>query len=165
MSRHWTVFVKMPPHIRWLVLPRYLVARRDFVYEAETVSICPAWPAEEMQAMAPGRAAPCCAALCWPAPLRGLVGLCAGTLLFTFTYTFVALQCETSCQQSSSLTNHPGYPFSSLVPCPATVKGKGFCSARTRLFLSQLTGDGLTSQLHSLIIPSYCLKVHPFTDS
>lgn len=89
---------------------------------------------------------------------RGIVGLCAGTLLFTFTYTFVALQCETSCQESSSLTNHPSYPFSSLVPCPANVKGTGFCSAQTRLFLSQLTEDGLTSQLQSLIIPLYAWK-------
>lgn len=105
----------------------------------------------------PCRAVPCCAALCW-SPLRGILGLCAGTLLFTFTYTVVAVQHETSCQESSSLTNHPGYPFSSLAPCPANVKGTGFCSAQTRLFLSQLTEDGLTSQLQSLIIPSYCLK-------
>lgn len=159
MSRHWTlsVFVKMPPHIRWLVLPRYLVAK---AWPCIWSRNCPLLSCMTCRWNASHGSRPC-----WSAPLRGIVGLCAGALLFTFTDTFVALQCETSCQESSSPTNHPGYPFSSLVSCPANIKGTGFCPAQTRLFLSQLTEDELTSQLHSLIIPSYCLKVHPFTDS
>lgn len=103
-----SVLVKMPPHIKRLVSLSYLASTTwPCINEAETVPICPALPADEMQATAPGHAAPR-----WCALLRGIVGLSVGE--FLFTHTFVALRCVTSCQESSFLTNRPGYPFPNL---------------------------------------------------
>lgn len=55
-----------------------------------------------------------------------------------------------------------------LVPCLRSSSWSGAtarCSAQVGLFFSQLTGDGLTSQLQPLIIPPYSVKFQPFTAS
>lgn len=103
----------------------------------------------------------CAALICTTQGNRGLMWRDAAVHL----YLHICCIAVWDVLPGEQLCNHHGYPFSSLVPCPANVKGTGFCSAQTRLFLSQLTEDGLTFQLQSLIIPSYCLKFHPFTDS
>lgn len=164
MSRYWTLSVKMPPHIRWLVLPRYLVAK---TWPCIWSRNCPHLSCLTCRWNASHGSRPCCAALrcaaliCTTQGNRGLMWRDAAVHL----YLHICCIAVWDVLPGEQLCNHHGYPFSSLVPCPANVKGTGFCSAQTRLFLSQLTEDGLTFQLQSLISPSYCLKFHPFTDS
>lgn len=171
MSRHCalSVLVKMPPRVKRLASLSYLAATTwPCINEAETVPVCPASPADEMQATAPGHATPRCADLhrsgeSW-AYLSG--SFCSPTRLL---HCGVRRPVRTAAFSVTVLVIH----FLTLhgQPCVMSlsrlmVKGTGCWSAQATLFPSQLPGDRLPPpQLQSLIIPYYCMKFHPFTDS
>lgn len=65
MSRHCalSVLVKMPPRVKRLAPLSVAATTWPCINKAETVPVCPALPADEMQATAPGHATPHHAAL------------------------------------------------------------------------------------------------------